>query len=197
MRLLEQKRNGYFGLTKDLIHNIPPYAILSHTWGADTEEVTFRDVMDGTGRSKTGYDKIQFCGEQAKRDGLLYFWVDTCCIDKSSSAELTEAINSMFRWYQNADKCYVYLSDVSKSDFDKRDVSSSAGKSAFRESRWFTRGWTLQELLAPVSVEFYSLEGKKLGTKTSMEQQIYEITGITVPALQGDPLSTFSLDERM
>jgi hypothetical protein len=95
------------------IVDIPEYAILSHTWGADTEEVTFGDLMDGTGKSKAGYEKIRFCGEQARRDGLQYFWVDTCCIDKSSSAELQEAINSMFRWYQNAAKCYVYLSDVS------------------------------------------------------------------------------------
>jgi hypothetical protein len=77
MRLLERKSDGQFSLTKDLIENIPPYAILSHTWGADTEEVTFRDLMDGTGKSKTGYNKIRFCGEQTKRNRLQYFWVDT------------------------------------------------------------------------------------------------------------------------
>src|SRR5450759_607360 len=118
MRLLEQKDSGEFSLTKDLTKNIPRYAILSHTWGADTEEVTFKDLIDGTGKSKTGYDKLQFCGEQANSDGLTLFWVDTCCIDKSSSAELTEAINSMFRWYREAAKCYVYLSDVSKGNCD-------------------------------------------------------------------------------
>jgi hypothetical protein len=80
MRLLEQKDNGEFSLTKDLTKNIPRYAILSHTWGADTEEVTFKDLADRTGKSKAGYDKIRFCGEQAKRDGLQFFWVDTCCI---------------------------------------------------------------------------------------------------------------------
>ena len=113
MRLLQCNSAGQLSLTKDLIgDDIPKYAILSHTWGADTEEVAFRDLMDGTGKSKAGYDKIRFCGEQARRDGLKYFWVDTCCIDKSNNTELSRAINSMFCWYRNAAKCYVYLSDV-------------------------------------------------------------------------------------
>ena len=113
MRLLQCNSAGQLSLTKDLIgDDIPKYAILSHTWGADTEEVAFRDLMDGTGKSKAGYDKIRFCGEQARRDGLKYFWVDTCYIDKSNNTELSRAINSMFRWYRNAAKCYVYLSDV-------------------------------------------------------------------------------------
>jgi hypothetical protein len=114
MRLLELKNHSEFSLTKDLIDNIPPYAILSHTWGADTEEVSFKDLISGTGESKSGYEKIRFCGEQARCDGLQYFWVDTCCIDKSNNNELSEAINSMFRWYCNAATCYVYLSDVSR-----------------------------------------------------------------------------------
>jgi hypothetical protein len=192
MRLLEQKDNGEFSLTRDLTENIPRYAILSHTWGADIEEVTFKDLTDGTGKSKAGYDKIRFCGEQAKRDGLQFFWVDTCCIDKSSSAELTEAINSMFRWYHEATKCYVYLSDVSK-----RNCDESTWKLAFEKSTWFTRGWTLQELLAPISVEFFSSDGKRLGDKTSMEQQVEEITSIDVWALRGRQLSVFSVAERM
>jgi hypothetical protein len=95
--------------------------MLPHTWEPDTEEVTFRDLMDGTGKSKAGYDKIRFCGEQARRDKLQYFWVDTCCIDKSNSTKLAKTINSMFRWYQNVTKCYVYLSDVSRPDFDADD----------------------------------------------------------------------------
>ncbi|CZR62467.1 uncharacterized protein PAC_12364 [Phialocephala subalpina] len=76
------------------------------------EEVTFRDLMDGTGKSKASYSKIQFCGDAASRDGLQYFWIDTCYIDKSNNTKLAEAINSMFRWYRNAAKCYVYLSVV-------------------------------------------------------------------------------------
>jgi hypothetical protein len=121
------------------------YAILSHTWGADNAEVTFRDLMDGTGKSKAGYEKIRFCGEQARRDGVQYFWVDTCCIDKWNNTELAEAINSMFHWYRNADKCYVYLSDVLRPAFDTDDKSYPLPwESTFRKSRWFTRGWTLQ-----------------------------------------------------
>ena len=99
---------------------IPRYAILSHTctWGTDAEEVSFKDMIDGTGTSKPGYHKIRFCGEQARRDDLQYFWIDTCCIDQSSSTELEEAINCMFRWYRNAAKCYVYLTDVSRPTLD-------------------------------------------------------------------------------
>jgi hypothetical protein len=116
MRLLEVDNEGRFSLANFPAGAVPPYAILSHTW--DLEETSFQDLMHGTGKSKLSYSKIRFCGEQARRDGLQYFWVDTCCIDKSSSAELTEAINSMFYWYRNAIKCYVYLSDVSKPPFD-------------------------------------------------------------------------------
>jgi len=187
MRLLERNSSGEFGLTEDLVGDIPGYAILSHTWGADTEEVTFQDLMDGTGKSKAGYNKIRFCGEQAKRDGLQYSWVDTCCINKPNHTELSEAITSMFRWYRDAAKCYVYLSDVSILEWE----------SAFRKCRWFTRGWTLQELLAPASVEFFSREGECLGDKKLLEQQIHEITGIPIEALRGSPLSNFSVDERM
>ncbi|KAH8588261.1 heterokaryon incompatibility protein-domain-containing protein [Bisporella sp. PMI_857] len=157
MRLLERKNDDEFTLTKDIIDNIPDYAILSHTWGADSEEVTFKDLMDGTGRNKAGYDKIWFCGEQARRDGLRYFWVDSCCIDKSSSAVLSEAIISMFRWYHNSVKYYVYLADVSRPPLDANGESTQIfWESTFRKSKWFTRGWTLQELLAPASVDFYS-----------------------------------------
>jgi hypothetical protein len=114
MRLLEHNSDGELNLTQNYVgDNIPEYAILSHTWGADTEEVTFQDLMGNDGKSKAGYEKIRFCGKQARSDGIRYFWVDTCCIDKSNNTELSEAINSMFRWYQNTAKCYVYLSDVS------------------------------------------------------------------------------------
>jgi hypothetical protein len=199
MRLLERNSAGEFSLTKDFVgDDIPGYAILSHTWGADAEEVTFQDLMNGTGKDKPGYNKIRFCGDQARHGGLQYFWVDTCCISKANNTELSEAINSMFRWYRNAAKCYVYLSDVSSPAFDTNDKFSQLPcESAFRKSRWFTRGWTLQELLAPGSVEFFSREGKRLGDKRSLERQIHEITGIAVPALQGTPLSQFGVDERL
>jgi hypothetical protein len=197
MRLLAYNNDGEFSLTEFFGDDIPEqYAILSHRWGP--EEVTLADLTDGTGKKMAGYSKIQFCGEQARRDGLQYFWVDTCCIDKSNAVELQEAITSMFRWYQNAVKCYVYLSDVSTAK-RKRSTSLSAcdWESAFRASRWFTRGWTLQELLAPSSVEFFSQEGKLLGNKKNLEQQIHETTGIAVSAIRGAPLSHFGVKERL
>jgi hypothetical protein len=123
--------------------------------------------------------------------------MDTCCIDKSNNNELAEAINSMFRWYQKAARCYVYLSDVSTNDYDQVNPSLQSWEPALRKSRLFTRGWTLQELLAPSSVEFFCSNGKRLGDKRSLERLLSEITGIAVRVLQGAPLAEFSVDERM
>ncbi|KAK6069642.1 phosphorylase superfamily protein [Seiridium cupressi] len=178
MCLLQLRPDNELVLTDNLIQDIPPYSILSHTWGSDGDEVTFQVLMEGRGKDKSGYGKIIFCGQQAKRDHIHYFWVDTCCIDKTSSAELTEAINSMFNWYRNAQICYVYLTDVSKQDAIVQDdeLSQQKWKSALRESRWFNRGWTLQELLAPSKVEFFSATKQRLGDKKSLEQTIHEIT---------------------
>ena len=165
-----------------------------HTW--DGQEVAYKDlrnykdIQEVDAKLQGGYKKIFFCAAQAKCDGLDYFWVDTCCIDKANNTELAEAINSMFRWYQNAKKCYVYLSDVKKSTLD------SDGESALRKSRWFTRGWTLQELLAPQSVEFFSTERARLGDKESLKSVIYEITKVPVQALSGSKLSEYSVSER-
>jgi hypothetical protein len=142
MHLLRLENGDNISLVKREGNDIPKYAILSHTWLSDDEEVSFQDLKDTTSvldadgfqkrrqivRDKPGYRKVLFCGKQAARDGLQYFWVDTCCIDKESSAELAEAINSMFRWYQQATRCYVYMSDV----LDFRE---------FNGSKWFTRGW--------------------------------------------------------
>ncbi|KAH8592574.1 hypothetical protein B0O99DRAFT_548496, partial [Bisporella sp. PMI_857] len=197
MRLLQTEEGGGFSLIEHVGDNIPRYAILSHTWGADDEEVSFKDLVEGVGKSKAGYKKIRFCATQAASDGLPFFWVDTCCIDKSSSAELAEAINSMFRWYQDAARCYVYLSDVSVSTSDGDGEFSRRWKSSFKKSRWFTRGWTLQELVAPTSVEFFSEEEQRLGDKQSLEQTLHEITGIAIQALRGSPLSHFNVDDRM
>ena len=219
MRLLTHN-TGRPNLTRDLPPGkIPPYAILSHTWGSDGEEVTYQDMVDGTGEAKAGYAKIRFCAEKAKQDGLQHFWIDTCCIDKSNSSELSEAIISMFRWYQQADRCYVYLTDVSVTDpsapttdpqqslsHDMQKLAISRTPSsiqppeqwdaAFRSSRWFTRGWTLQELLAPASVDFFSNEGYRLGDKKTLEHQVHEITGIPIPAIQGVALHKFGIEER-
>ncbi|KAI1349672.1 HET-domain-containing protein [Xylaria sp. FL0043] len=125
----------------------PPYAILSHTWGDD--EVLFQDLADPRHKEKLGYRKIEGCCQQAICDGFDFVWIDTCCIDKRSSAELSEAINSMFRWYGEAKVCYVYLVDV----FPEEDPHEPS--SVFFNSRWFTRGWTLQELIAPHNLKFF------------------------------------------
>jgi hypothetical protein len=194
MRLLYYNGDSDFGLADFFKSAVPEYAILSHTWEQDNnKEVTYAELISGTGRNKEGFKKIRFCGEQAIKDGLQYFWVDTCCINKQNNAELRHSINSMFRWYRCASRCYVYLSDVSTRKRKASDQSSEhSWELSFRESRWFTRGWTLQELLAPISIEFYCREAKRIGSKSSLEQQIYEITGIPKSALQGAYLSQFS-----
>ena len=194
MRLLEFNSDGRFSLTQFPKDKIPPYAILSHTWGEEGDEVTFKDIIKGTGDHKKGFRKLQFCCDRAKANDIRYFWVDTCCIDKSSSTELQTAINSMFLWYKNAARCYVYLSDVSVNTKDGQPHID--WKSSFRNSRWFTRGWTLQELIAPSIVEFYSQEHVRLGDKKSLEQPISDITGIAKEALQGRKLSDFTVEGR-
>lgn len=199
MRLLTHGADGKIGLTEDLRdHQVPPYAILSHTWGPSGEEVTYRDVIDNRYKHKTGYRKIEFCARQAQRDNLQYFWVDTCCIDKPNHTELHEAINSMFRWYKNAAKCYVYLSDLSDPvEAQGEGLQAAAWESKFRASVWFTRGWTLQELLAPRSVEFFSQDGIRLGDKVSLEKHIHQTTGIALDALRGSrTLAEVDVDER-
>lgn len=198
MRLLQLGAEGELTLTRDLLDNIPPYAILSHTWGTGpNDEVTFQDIGGKRGEEKPGYQKILFCGRQAQQDDLEYFWVDTCCIDKASSAELTEAINSMFRWYQNAQKCYVYLADVSYGDSASDEPARSTWKSEFRKSRWFTRGWTLQELIAPRTIDFFSKDEQWLGNKQSLEITVHEITQIPNHVLQSASVSDFDFDERL
>ncbi|KAH7090284.1 heterokaryon incompatibility protein-domain-containing protein, partial [Paraphoma chrysanthemicola] len=193
MRLLRITGDGEFTLSEHSDPHIPAYAILSHTWAVrNEEEVTFEDMSNGSWRNKPGYRKLQFCARQAARDRLQYFWVDTCCIKKSSDAELSEALNSMFRWYQKAAKCYAYLADVPSANVDQ-----SVWEPAFRRSRWFTRGWTLQELIAPLSVHFFSSEGHYFGDRASLAQQIHETTGLPISALQGGSLSEFTITEKL
>ncbi|KAE9368292.1 HET-domain-containing protein [Stipitochalara longipes BDJ] len=158
---------------------IPPYAILSHTWGE--EEVSFQDLQSNVSeiREKKGFNKIKQCCRIAAEDGFEYAWVDTCCIDKTSSAELSEAINSMFRWYQQAEVCYAFLADV-PSDEDPQTLGS-----AFRRRRWFTRGWTLQELIAPTHVTFLGSDWEDIGSKLSLLELISGITKIQTEALDG------------
>jgi hypothetical protein len=197
MRLLKRLPDGSFELESVNDDEPPAYAILSHTWAPD-QEVTYTELVSGIGTNKIGYNKLLFCTARAAVDGLQYSWVDTCCIDRSTSDELSTAINSMFRWYQGAALCYVYLSDVSVPD-EIADIQASRTTwiDAFRKSRWFTRGWTLQELLAPGRVEFFSKECRPLGSKKSLEPDIHEITRIPIDVLRGRPLAELSVDERM
>ncbi|KAI1351766.1 heterokaryon incompatibility protein-domain-containing protein [Xylaria sp. FL0043] len=150
----------------------PRYAILSHTWGKG--EVTFQDMQEPeVAKKKAGYDKIAKCCETALSEGLGWAWVDTCCIDKTSSAELSEAINSMFKWYEHSTICYAYLSDVG---IPESDSQAPLVYSDWRNSRWFTRGWTLQELVAPFEVIIYDREWNQLGTKRRMTSELSKKT---------------------
>ncbi|CAN9257327.1 unnamed protein product [Alternaria alternata] len=191
MRLLHLEANGFFSLT-EFFYDIPPYAILSHTWGDDHEEVSYRDIIKRTGTIKVGYGKLQFCARQAALSNLRYIWVDTACIDKGSSAELSEAINSMYRWYQRASVCYVYLSDIT-SEGVKSDPR------VFQTSRWFTRGWTLQELIAPNTVQFFTAEERYIGDRVSLLQSIVEVTSIPKAVLEGrrDAMNPYKTDVRL
>lgn len=113
----------------------PPYVILSHTWEA--KEVTFEQFARHDARtSLKGWAKVQQTCSLDIQNNVNYVWIDTCCIDKSSSAELTEAINSMFQWYMDATICFAYLSDY---------TATVPAQESLRQARWFTRGWTLQE----------------------------------------------------
>jgi hypothetical protein len=197
MRLLTWDNQNVPILTDNRDENLPPYAILSHTWGSEQDEVTFADIQTRQGSSKAGYNKIRFSGEQARRHKIEHFWVDTCCINKDRPNELAEAITSMFRWYKNSTKCYVYLSDVSVLEVEEVGNTQSMWEADFRRSRWFTRGWTLQELLAPTNVEFFSKEGEFLGTKQTLAQVIHEVTTIPLTAIRGASLSQFEIDEKI
>ncbi|KAH8657927.1 heterokaryon incompatibility protein-domain-containing protein, partial [Xylariales sp. PMI_506] len=196
--------------------NIPVYAILSHTWQDD--EVSFSDMQDWlpndnfvadqpglrrlspTVRSKKGFRKIEYTCRQARNHNLGWAWVDTCCIDKTSSSELTEAINSMFQWYQKAARCYAYLADVLNLDrAPKKQLEQR-----IMASRWFTRGWTLQELIAPKNMTFYSQEWEYLCERVELDNVIAKTTSIPTELMQfgaarssGPGLQAYSVAQRM
>ncbi|KAM5345639.1 hypothetical protein ACJ41O_011500 [Fusarium nematophilum] len=216
MRLLN---TSSYQLTEFIGPKVPPYVILSHTW--EEEEVLFQDIQDPTAASsKKGYAKVVGCCQKAASDGFEWAWIDSCCIDKASSAELSEAINSMYRWYAGSSICYVYLQDVVAAAGDappvelltpglKRQSLHSSRRSRrnlpkiftpkdFSSSRWFKRGWTLQELIAPGNVEFYTSDWAELGTKRSLAPRILAATGIPIRILYGeDPSASCSVAERM
>jgi Heterokaryon incompatibility protein (HET) len=174
--------------------NTPPYAILSHRWGPEEEEVSFQDISESLSQLQDqkmkikGFEKIKKTCELARspEHSLKYAWVDTCNIDKSNSTELSEAINSMFRWYLQSAVCFVFLDDL-----DPESVSLS-------ECKWFTRGWTLQELIAPRRAIFFNKSWTRLGDKMELGPQIAQITGIQVEVLNGDlPLENVPVAVRM
>ncbi|THU95472.1 HET-domain-containing protein [Dendrothele bispora CBS 962.96] len=164
---------------------IPTYAILSHTWGE--EEVTFKDIQDlWVAKRKAGWSKVKNACAYARRYHFEWIWIDTCCIDKSSSAELSEAINSMYQYYQRSRLCIAYLCDVSR-----------GSKTQFERSRWFTRGWTLQELIAPRYVVFLDQEWKEIGTRWSLRSVIFAITSIPVRVFEQSSTEGFSIAQKM
>ncbi|OTB01961.1 hypothetical protein M426DRAFT_32526, partial [Hypoxylon sp. CI-4A] len=162
---------------------VEDYAILSHRWLPTEDEVLFCDIESVGHKNvgeKKGYFKLSQCCEQAKRDGLKYVWIDSCCIDKTDSTEVQESINSMYRWYGNATKCYAYLKDTTKSTTDVLQLGE--------KEEWFTRGWTLQELVAPKNIQFFDTDWKLIGSKFSLGRYISKITGIRRSVLGADRL---------
>ncbi|RFN41777.1 hypothetical protein FIE12Z_12927 [Fusarium flagelliforme] len=179
-RVLVEKQRISF---EEFYGELPQYAILSHTW-ENNEEITLQECNTKGAKLKSGYDKIMKTCQLALADGLEYAWVDTCCIDKSSSAELTEAINSMFLWYQKAKICYVYLAD-------KKDDRLS-------RCRWFTRGWTLQELIAPSTMMFFNHWWDCIGTKKSLVSDLSRISNIDKGILLHEvPISSACIAKRL
>ena len=180
-------------------YELPEYAILSHTWGK--EEMSFWDLQSAEALSEPGHDKIKNCCSRAAADGLKYAWVYTCCIDKTSSAELSEAINSMYRWYKRSKVCYAYLSDVSQDSINPKGVNraienSLVGK-AIGKSNWFKRGWTLQELIAPQQVMFFADDWSQVGTKAGWSIWLSEVTGINEGVLLGKSPERVPVAHRM
>jgi hypothetical protein len=198
MRLLQRSETGEITLTQNLVGKtwIPPYAILSHTWGQDNEEATYEDMVKGLGVERQGYKKIAYGSEQALRYGLRYIWVGTCCIDKSSKFELSENINSMYAWYKRPKICYIYLNDVAATDYPpyillpeeqlEQEEERWLEEPDFAKSRWFTRGWAVQELLAPTKIELFSKHWTRFGNLKDVLATILHITKIDRQALGRD-----------
>ena len=195
---------------EEFFDSIPQYAILSHTWGK--KEISYSEWLYAQNqsppswgwvqdpetidelKSREGYDKIIGSCRQACEDNYAWIWIDTICIDKTSSAELSEAINSMYEWYSASGTCYAYLADVPTLSYE----DCCAQDSPFGKSRWFTRGWTLQELLAPGQVKFYSKDWLFLSDKSSLVKQIHFITGIPGNIITAKKdLHTRSIAQRM
>ncbi|KAI2631413.1 HET-domain-containing protein [Hypomontagnella submonticulosa] len=165
MRLIDTEAIELVQITEPAEYS---YAILSHTW--EDEEVSIQDFQYRDRREKMkGFDKIKWTCRLALEHGLRYAWVDTCCIDKTSSAELSEAINSMFMWYMTSAVCIVYLSD---------HPPQLSFEDHFPRSRWLKRGWTLQELIAPRTAEFYDAAWNFRGRKPELNSFLAHVTNI-------------------
>ncbi|KAI6167826.1 heterokaryon incompatibility protein-domain-containing protein [Pisolithus thermaeus] len=181
---------------KELDDNDASYAILSHRWGKEVtyDEMTGLSVMNPRKRDdvrgRDGYQKIIESCKQAKKDGYRWLWIDTCCIDKRSSSELSEAINSMYRWYRNAKTCYVYLHDVDEPGFPTKQDFSRFGKSN-GWPEWFSRGWTLQELIAPWRARFFNKDWVSIGAKEDLTSTLEDITGIPEQVLENGLVTWF------
>ncbi|KAF2033134.1 hypothetical protein EK21DRAFT_98443 [Setomelanomma holmii] len=177
-------------LSESFGDNIPRYAILSHRWGKDEVDFEMFSYSLAKAKGMLGFKKIGYCAKQSSKDGLQWCWADTCCIDKRSSSELSEAIKSMYQWYQSAAVCYAYLEDIT--------VPSLENDKHMFSSDWFSRGWTLQELIAPRKLHFYSKNWSKLGGKGKYTQLISSVLGIDVGVLLGHlPVERVSIGQRM
>ena len=182
MRLIDT-RNLQFKEFPD--SELPRYMILSHRWGR--EEITFEDMGSLKDASyKKGHAKLKRLCDVARAENCDYIWMDTCCINKSNSTELGEAINSMYRWYSEATACIAYLEDV------------GSDQKSMEESEWFDRGWTLQELIAPANVSFYNHDWDLIGTKRKSISLLSTVTGIPEDVLScATKPNTCSIAQRM
>ena len=231
MRLINTKSHE---LREFVGTDVPPYAVLSHTW--EDDEVTYQEyaaltpdqLSTKTGplgtvgkkqKRKRGYEKIERTCSLARKSDIEWAWVDTCCIDKTSSAELTEAINSMFRWYKESAACYAYLSDLDpvqrdsrQENTDENNTQSATSSTLLRKDsiennpkyirfsscRWFTRGWTLQELVASPRLGFYNKKWGFEGEKSSLTEELAKITNISSKVLiNSSTLPAISVAQRL
>ena len=191
MRLLQRNAAGEFSLTDFTGDAIPRYAALSHTWGADNDEVTLADLKNGTGTSKAGYGKLHFCAEQAAKDHIRYFWVDTCCIDQSSSADVAKAINSMFAWYRGATVCYVYLSDVSLAGIASSPLAQQGWHAVPQQSRWLTQGGTDQGSASALTTGLVSKQSAQQSWYPAFQRSRWFTRGWTVQEVIEPKFSTY------
>ncbi|THU98194.1 HET-domain-containing protein, partial [Dendrothele bispora CBS 962.96] len=170
---------------KEFLTEIPKYAILSHTWEKD--EVTFQDIQNfDVARRKAGWSKVENACNYVRQYKFDWIWIDTCCIDKSSSAELSEALNSMYKYYAEARVCIAYLSDLGKGAKKATELVNR-----LKGCKWFTRGWTLQELIAPRYMVFVDKDWQRVGTRFSLRHLVSEVTSIPVYLFKGEGRDRF------